>query len=244
MARSFEINPQRSTDLDNTLSDKCPHCHVAFSARKIREYIGVDADGDWAFSGALCPACSRLIIFLEKGEMGWLRSGIGADKVTFHPKQPRLIHLIYVLPEPIPKDTPPKIAKDYREASMVLAFSPNASAALSRRCLQHIIHERSAQDIQNFKPGNLQDEIRQVVDNKAIQNDNLNKLLDKVRIVGNFAAHPNKSKYSGLIMDVEPNEAEFNLKVIGRLLFWYYTESLEEQKIIDDIDKKLQEKSR
>ena len=66
-------------------------------------------------------------------------------------------------------------------------------------------------------------------------------MLHGVRIIGNFAAHPNKSEITGLIMPVEPYEAEFNLNVIGKLLFYYYTQLLEELKILDVIDKKQQE---
>lgn len=124
---------------------------------------------------------------------------------------------------------------------MVLALSPAASAALSRRCLQNIIREVSAKDIKNFKQGSLKREINQVIKSKTILNANLIEMLHAVRMVGNFAAHPNKSKNTGLLMPVEPNEAEFNLKVIDKLLFYYFVQSPQEKKILDDIKKKQQE---
>ncbi len=162
-------------------------------------------------------------------------------ELNFKALKSRLIRPEFVLPEPIPKDTPSEIVEDYREAATVLAFSPKASAALSRRCLQNIIRERSAQDIKGFKQGDLHFEIDQVMNSKSILNANLNEMLHGVRIVGNFAAHPNKSKNTGLIMPVEPNEAAFNLSVIDKLLFYYYTELPQEQKRLEEIKKKPQE---
>jgi len=229
--------------VDKKLSGKCPHCQFAFSTEKKEVYFGKDVDGNWAFCGALCPTCDRFILYLEKGELESLKGSGGSDLPIFRTTQSRMIRPEFVLPEPIPQDIPDDIAKDYREASQVLGLSPNASAALSRRCLQNIIRQRSAQDIRDFEKGNLADEIDKVLDSKTILNENLNKMLHSVRKVGNFAAHPNKSKSTGLIMDVEPYEAEFNLKVIGRLLFWYYTELPAERKIIDEIDQKQKEKS-
>jgi hypothetical protein len=42
---------------------------------------------------------------------------------------------------PIPPEVPEHIARDYSEACRVLPSSAKASAALSRRCLQTILHE-------------------------------------------------------------------------------------------------------
>jgi len=220
----------------------CPHCKVTSRFERTEIYFGKDADGDWAFSGALCPSCNHLVLYLERGDPGWLTGGsAGGYEMTWRPAERRLIRPEFVLPEPIPKETPPEIVKDYEEAAMVLGISPNASAALSRRCLQNIIREIIAQDIKDFEKGELYDEISQVLDSKVIPNENLNKMLHKVRIVGNFGAHSIKSKYTGLIIDVELSEAEFNINVIGRLLYWYYSELPAERKIIEDIDQKQEE---
>ena len=40
---------------------------------------------------------------------------------------------------PAAPEVEPQFAEDYNEACLVLPFSPKASAALSRRCLQNII---------------------------------------------------------------------------------------------------------
>jgi hypothetical protein len=242
---NFGIYPERISNVlgDKEFSQKCPHCQVAFKAEKGEVYFGKDVDGDWAVAGALCPSCDRLVIYFEQGEKTSLVGYGGPDLPAFKPSESRLIRPEYVLPEPIPKDVPPEIAKDYREAMMVLAISPNASAALSRRCLQNIIENRSALDIQNFKKDVLYKEITQLIDSKSIANENVNKMLHAVRQVGNTAAHPINSTNSGLIINVEPREAELTLTVVGQLLWWYYTELPKEQQILDDIQKKEQEKS-
>jgi hypothetical protein len=46
--------------------------------------------------------------------------------------------------------------------------------------------------------------------------------IDSVRHIGNFAAHPIKSQSTGEIVDVEPNEAEWNLDVLESLFDFYY----------------------
>ncbi len=44
--------------------------------------------------------------------------------------------------------------------------------------------------------------------------------IDAVRVIGNFAAHPIKSKSTGEIVDVEPGEAEWNLNTLeGSAIF-------------------------
>jgi hypothetical protein len=60
---------------------------------------------------------------------------------------------------PLSPEVPEKYAEDYREACLVLSDSPKASAALSRRCLQHLIHEEL-----KIESRTLADEIQQVID--------------------------------------------------------------------------------
>jgi hypothetical protein len=52
----------------------------------------------------------------------------------------------------------------------------------------------------------------------------ISESLDAVRNIGNFAAHPIKSKASGEIIDVEPGEAEWNLDVLEALFDFYFVQ--------------------
>jgi hypothetical protein len=109
---------------------------------------------------------------------------------------------------PVPPEVPKKYADDYIEGCLVLADSPKASAALSRRCLQHLIREEL-----KVKERDLFQEIQVVID-KALLPSYILDSIDAIRSVGNFAAHPIKSQSTGEIVEVEPNEAEWNLDVL------------------------------
>jgi len=65
--------------------------------------------------------------------------------------------------------------------------------------------------------------------------------IDAIRNIGNFAAHPIKSKQTGQIIPVEPGEAEWNLDVLESLFDFYFVapEKLKEKR--DELNKKLQE---
>jgi len=67
------------------------------------------------------------------------------------------------------------------------------------------------------------------------------EIVDAVRNVGNFAAHPTKSKQTGEIMDVEEGEAELNLNVIEALFDFYFVNPALIAKKKADINKKLED---
>jgi hypothetical protein len=98
----------------------------------------------------------------------------------------------------------------------VLDLSPKASAAISRRCLQHILR-----DAARVNPGNLASEIDEVLAARSLPST-VAESLDAVRAIGNFAAHPMKSTSTGVVVDVEPGEAEWNLDVVEALMDIYY----------------------
>jgi hypothetical protein len=136
---------------------------------------------------------------------------------------------------PCPSEVPKEFAEDYIEACLVISDSPKASAALSRRCLQHILRE-----IAKVKPGNLADEIQQVIDSGALPS-HLVEVIDAVRNIGNFAAHPLKSEKSGEILPVEPAEAEWNLDVLEALFDFYFVQPAVVRKKRASLDEKLKE---
>ena len=115
-----------------------------------------------------------------------------------------------------PLVVPSHIAKDYTEACLVLQISTKASAALSRRCLQNLLR-----DVAKVKPSDLSKEIQEVIDSGILPSQ-LSESIDAIRNIGNFAAHPVKSKSTGEIVDVVPEEAEWNLEVLESLFDFYY----------------------
>jgi len=65
--------------------------------------------------------------------------------------------------------------------------------------------------------------------------------VDAVRNVGNFAAHPTKSKQTGEIIEVEEGEAELNLDVIEALFDFYFVNPAVITKKKAAINQKLQD---
>jgi hypothetical protein len=138
---------------------------------------------------------------------------------------------------PLPPEIPEEFAADYREACLVLVDSPKASAALSRRCLQHLLWGKAAVI---DKPTDLGKEIDQVLASKTLPSD-LADAIDAIRQVGNFAAHPMKSTDTGLILDVEPGEAEWLLDVLESLFDFYFVRPVQLAAKREALNKKLAE---
>lgn len=119
---------------------------------------------------------------------------------------------------PLSKHVPEKFARDYTEAVLVFEDSPKASAALSRRTLQNLLRESAG-----VKPQDLAQEIQEVLDTKHLP-PHLSNAIDAVRNIGNFAAHPIKSKSTGEVVDVEPGEAEWLLDTLEGLFDFYFVQ--------------------
>jgi hypothetical protein len=118
---------------------------------------------------------------------------------------------------------------------LVLADSPKASAALSRRCLQQLLREYA-----KVKPQDLYNEIQELLDRGTLPSD-LAEALDHVRVIGNFAAHPIKSQCSGEVLAVEPGEAEWLLEVLESLFDFYFVRPEILRRKREAINRKLQE---
>jgi len=213
---------------------KCPHCLTAFHDKWTGIPIQTDADGGWMLSHAMCPECKRLIIRLLNGRgvsdprTGALLNLPYVEKILLvHPKGPAR--------SPCSKEVPNQISEDYKEACLVLGDSAKASAALSRRCLQNVLRESA-----KVKQGDLYDEIQEVLDSGKLPAQ-IAEGLDAVRAIGNFGAHPIKSKHTGEVMSVEPGEAEWNLDILEALFDFYYVQPalLAAKKVA--LNKKMQE---
>jgi len=199
---------------------KCPHCLVAFHDEW--ELLGSedDRDGRWIVWHTKCPTCKRIVMKLVQK-----REHKGSVESLIRPKAPARA--------PLPPEVSDEYAADYREACLVLADSPKASAALSRRCLQNLLREHF-----EVKHGNLFDEIEEVLPKLPPQ---LAEAVDAIRNVGNFGAHPMKSTHSGEILDVEPGEAEWSLDVLEGLFDFCFVQPAVLKKKRAALDEKLKE---
>ena len=171
---------------------------------------------------ANCPECGRLIISLSEGTL---------TEEGFFIKREIMIWPLRSVRPPVPEEVPEHIASDYDEAALVLPFSPKASAALSRRCLQAVLREAGGADQRN-----LAQQIDAVLHTLPSY---IASHVDAVRKIGNFAAHPLKHKASGEILDVEPGEAEWNLDVLDQLFDFYYVQPKIAERKRDALNAKL-----
>ena len=215
---------------------KCPHCLVVFHDRAKTTPLGSDIDGGWGIVSQECPNCRRLILRLAKGDIPFHPS----NPIQFfeNPRDEVLIRPKASNRSPVPAQVPEEFSEDYREACLVLADSPKASAALSRRCLQHILRERAG-----VRHGNLYNEIQEVLSSNSLPSD-IAESIDLIRNIGNFAAHPTKSESSGEIVPVEPGEAEWCLDVIEMLYDFYFVRPDTNKKKREAINRKLADAGR
>ncbi|HEX6479412.1 MAG TPA: DUF4145 domain-containing protein [Ktedonobacteraceae bacterium] len=208
---------------------KCPHCRVDFHDQPKNVLLGEDPDGGWKLIHRRCSSCDKLIFHLVNGEVKQLVPGSASpeskSREAGHIAPVAESHVYLVRPKgssrpPCPPEVPKEIAEDYSEACLVLNDSPKASAAMSRRCLQHILIDPNAA---NAQQRDLADQIEYILKSQTLP-IHIARVLDAVRNIGNFAAHPMKTKTTGEILPVEPGEAELNLDVIEALFDFYYVQ--------------------
>ncbi len=225
---------------------KCPHCTITFHDENKEVILGQDPDGGWKLVQRRCPNCSKFIIHLVNGEatliqahaapyITTVRSQYAGKIGDVSEKTVTLIHPKGSSRPPCPMQVPKEIAEDYLEACLILNDSPKASAAISRRCLQNILRDPNAA---NAQEKDLAEQIQHVLNSKTLPSYIADD-LDAVRNIGNFAAHPMKSKLTGDILPVEPGEAEWNLNVVEALFDFYYVQPVLAQSRRDALNAKL-----
>lgn len=198
---------------------QCPHCakhiHIEwrenallFGDRALQHQISMMVSYTWAYRTAMCPACRREIIQIgQRNENNVSLS----DWRTIYP--------VAGSRGPVSEDVPAAIAADYVEACNVLPISAKASAAMSRRCLQAMLHAHG------YRAANLAREIDLLLG----ETDPLKALplriraaVDAVRNFGNFSAHPLNDQTTLQVIDVEPAEAEWCLEITEDLFEHFY----------------------
>lgn len=214
----------------------CLHCKISFFE-------------EWSTPGALvwndeligqgikrsaCPNCGKLIVRIVEGNVDldtedFMENEEGIhvfDKeFTVYPSQTEPL-----LSEDVPED----YKTDLIEAKAILESSPKASAAISRRLLQTIL-----EDGLKIKGSNLSKQIDKFLELEHVPS-HLSKSVDAVRVVGNFAAHPNKETNTGAIVQVEPGEAEWLLEVILSLFDFVFIQPKRIEKRRKELNEKLE----
>ena len=203
----------------------CGHCLVAFHGTWTVDRISNISSPirSWSVYSTTCPNCKEPTITLKQ-----LRGPSKAKTYPVYPHSPRRA--------PIGDAVHPTLKEDYEEACDVLAISPKASAALSRRVLQAILKD------QGYESSNLAKQIDSVLSETSpdkVLPAAIRDTIDAVRTFGNFAAHPITDKTSLQIIDVEPNEAEWCLDIIETLFEHYYVRPAEIRKKLEKLNEKM-----
>ena len=213
---------------------KCPHCLVEINPNFAETFLNGDKESFWSVFTMNCPnqKCGKIIIDLASGEPhrdahNRVLNGLKSIKTR------QTVRPFSSSRPPVPPDVDEKFAKDYNEACLILSFSPKASAALSRRCLQNILREKAG-----VKNGDLSNEIQQVIDSHSLPT-HLSESIDAIRHIGNFAAHPLKSTSTGEIIEVETGESEWLLDVIEALFDFFFVQPAILKAKRDALNKKL-----
>jgi hypothetical protein len=197
---------------------KCPHCTIHFHENWDRRYMdrgrGIVESPDkgagiyWYYRSALCPECGEVTIEIARF---YDRENQGEDW--------RQVYPVGASRGPVDPEVPDEIREDYIEACNVLPISSKASAALSRRCLQNMLHAPG------YKAKDLAKEIDLLLneqDPKKALPHRLRETVDGIRNFGNFSAHPIDDKTTLQVIDVEPHEAEWCLQILEDMFEHFY----------------------
>lgn len=209
---------------------KCPHCITDFHDNERLIPIDHDSEGVWGLGVSRCSACKQIILRLFCADEYYPNSQAFGEELLSYLVRPKIAGR-----PPVPPEVPKEYAEDYKEACLVIADSPKASAALSRRCLQHLLRGEA-----KVKHQDLHKEIQEVIGGAALPS-HIAESLDAVRNIGNFAAHPIKSQSTGEVVPVEPGEAEWNLDVLESLFDFYFVAPAKTKARKDALNKKLKD---
>ncbi len=121
---------------------KCPHCGLGINFEEQDEYNATYQYNESEKSGlgyelihGHCPACERLIVILNEGKFKRGQHGAELTEIT----KEEVLYPKIIMPKILEPEIPEKYRNDYLEAYSVLHISPKASAAISRRLLQHLL---------------------------------------------------------------------------------------------------------
>ena len=154
-----------------------------------------------------CQELSLLFFLYHRGYQDQIVDYSNQKPITFWRLLPESIA------KPQPDYIPEPIVDNYKQACRIRDLSPNASATMSRRCLQGMIR-----DFWEVKgKSNLSAEINAI---KGSVQPKTWEAIDTVRKLGNIGAHMEAD--ANLILDVQPDEAQALIDLIEMLFEdWY-----------------------
>jgi hypothetical protein len=127
--------------------------------------------------------------------------------------------------KPVPASVPEQVREDYEEACKVRHLSPKAAAALARRCMSGMVR-----DYKGILKDRLADELYELkwkVDPSAWA------VIDAIRTLGNIGK--NMEHETGLICDVDPDEATLLIGLAEMMLESWYVQRQHNERQLDAI---------
>jgi hypothetical protein len=216
-------------------SMKCPHCAINFHDDWAEFHFLKSANSQahslinglivtWGYRSTLCPNCKDLTIEIQPRNNGQPTAGW------------RRVYPVGANRGPVPADVPKNVGLDYLEACAVLPLSAKASAALSRRCLQTMLHAHGYKDRDLAREIDLL--LNETDPRKALPHK-LQTSIDAIRNFGNFSAHPIDDKTTLQVIDVDDHEAEWCLQITEDLFEHFYVGPAAAKAMKDSLNAKL-----
>jgi hypothetical protein len=195
---------------------QCPHCRHEFDTKPHTFALGVDPDGTWQVASTRCPTCDRLIVSLC------------TDNGCSYPAWPAGSMRPWLSP-----DIPAQLAAEYHTASQVLHYSPEASAAISRRLLSRFLA-----DYLDAGEGDLAQQIDAAVAMPQIPGY-IKEALVALSQVAKLPANETKSLYPQALAGAEPGEAEWLLDILDPLFEFYFVQPAHMQRKVALLEEQI-----
>lgn len=215
---------------------KCPHCattvFIYWNQVTFLEPTPEDSydNGGYTIQYGYCPECGKLVIQLQHGIQSG-RSGINEywiDQIDYED----IIYPRYSAGRNLDQYVPERYAQLFRESEEVNNISPRASATLSRYLLQMLLHEEL-----HIQKRNLEDEIKELENGSNIPTK-LVTMLQVMRRVANFGAHPKKSTNSNEIVEVEAGESAVMLDLLEEVFDYIFVKPKQQELFLKGIEEK------
>lgn len=214
---------------------KCPYCattvHMNWSETALENIHPEESylkDG-YAIQYGFCPECCNLVIQLQHGmSLGWDENGCWIDQID----EEQLIYPRYATARKLHEFIPHQYAELFRESEEVNNISPRASATLSRYLLQMLLHEEL-----HIHKRNLEEELKELEGMNNVPSK-LVSMLQIMRKIANFGAHPKKSTNSNEIVEVEEGESAIMLDLLEEVFDYIFVKPKQQEDFLKTIQEK------
>lgn len=202
---------------------QCPHCCIKIHLPIEKTEVWKIENNEEELLGhrisyGHCPACNKLIVIREQGQI----KNIPHTNSNSFDRDLKNIQQEVLYPKKIYRKVATEIPENYRkdvlEAWSILDLSPKGSAVLSRRILEEVLENEF-----NIQDKNLGKKIEKFLNNKDVPSI-VREMIDAIRHIGNFGAHPKENIYTSKIINVSEEEAELLINLLDELFDFVFVQ--------------------